>query len=133
MSKVAYTSIKRGSWPALTVIVEAVYNPNPVVFFNRMEEKSRIRRFGNNFSIQGSYTTLCTTTTPMVFTHQSPGEGQKPTLTLASHGIVGLMFVIPDRRAQMFRKYCGAIVIRCLGHGETPGDGIFTQRVDRTK
>jgi Protein of unknown function (DUF3627) len=66
--------------------------------------------------------------TPMIFAHQFPGEGQRPTPTLTAQGVIELLFLIPGSRAQRFRKYCGAIVIRYLG-----GDQALVDEISRNE
>jgi hypothetical protein len=52
-------------------------------------------------------------------------RGQRPTPTLMVQSIIELLWVFPSRWTQMFRKYCGSMVVRCLGSDQALIDEIF--------
>jgi Protein of unknown function (DUF3627) len=69
----------------------------------------------------------------MLCTYHFPGKRQHDTPVITAQGIIELLYLIPGRKAQSFRRYCGEILIRFMGGDQTLIDEINLNTVKATQ
>jgi Protein of unknown function (DUF3627) len=85
--------------------------------------------FGLKHRLQELSAENAATDIPMLSRFKFTGKSQNLTPVVTAQGIVELLYLIPGRKAQSFRRYCGEILIRFMGGDQTLIDEINVNAV----